>query len=198
MRKLKLQMQMTIDGFVGGLNGELDWMEWSWSDDIKKYVDDLHVNVDTILLGRKMTDGFITHWTSVVDKRDESTQELKENYEFAKRMVDTPKVVFTKTMDSHNWINTTLAKGNIKEEVNNLKEESGKDIIVYGGADFVSSLIKNNLIDEYCLFINPTAIRKGLEIFNSIDDKINFKLVESRAFECGIVLNKYITNKKVS
>ena len=60
MRKLKLQVQMTVDGFVGGPNGELDWMQWNWSDDIKNYVSELTDSVDTILLGRKMTDGFIT------------------------------------------------------------------------------------------------------------------------------------------
>ena len=191
MRKLKLQVQMSVDGFVGGPNGELDWMEWNWSDDIKKYVNDLHDTVDTILLGRKMTDGFIAHWASVVDKHDESTKELKENYEFAKKMIDIPKVVFTKTLNSHNWINTTLAKGELTEEVNSLKKQSGKDIIVYGGAEFVSSLLKNNLIEEYYLFINPTAIGKGLEIFNKLYDKMNLKPVESLVFECGIVVNKY-------
>lgn len=173
MRKLKLQVQISIDGFVGGPNGELDWMTWNWSDDIKKYVNDLHSNLDTILLGRKMTDGFITHWASVVDKHDESTKELKENYEFAKKMIDTPKVVFTKTLTSHNWINTILANGDLAEEVNKLKAQKGKDIIVYGGAGFVSSLIKNNLIDEYNLFINPTAIGKGLAIFKGLDSKKN-------------------------
>ena len=192
MRKLKLQIQMTIDGFVSGPNGELDWMEWNWGDDIKNYVNDLHSSVDTILLGRKMTDGFITHWTSVVDKHDESTQELKENYEFAKKMIDTPKVVFTKTLTSHNWINTTLANGDLNEEVNKLKTQNGKDIIVYGGAGFVSSLIKNNLIDEYNLFINPTAIGNGLEIFRGLESKMNLLLSVSKAFECGIVLNKYV------
>lgn len=195
MRKLKLQMQVTIDGFVSGPNGELDWVEWNWSDDIKKYVNDLHSAVDTILLGRKMTDGFITHWASVVDKHDESIQELKENYEFAKKMIDTPKVVFTKSLNKHNWINTTLAKGNLTEEVNNLKAQNGNEIIVYGGAGFVSSLIKNNLIDEYHLFINPTVIGKGMEIFGGVDNKMNLKLAESQAFECGIVLNKYVINQ---
>lgn len=194
MRKLKLQVQISIDGFVAGPEGELDWMTWNWDDEIKKYVNNLHSAIDTILLGRKMTDGFITHWSSVVDKRDESTKELKENYEFAKKMIEIPKVVFTKTVNEHNWINTTLAKGDLTEEIKKLKEKSGKDIIVYGGAGFVSSLVKNNLIDEYYLFINPTAIGKGLEIFGSLNNKMNLKLTESIAFKCGIVLNKYKNN----
>jgi dihydrofolate reductase len=187
MRKLKLQMQMTIDGFVAGPNGELDWMEWNWSDDIKKYVNHLHDTVDTILLGRKMTDGFVKHWQSVKPGTEE--------YSFAKKMVDYPKVVFTKTVDNHNWINTTLAKGDISDEVNRLKEQKGKNIIVYGGAGFVSSLVKENLIDEYYLFINPTAIGKGMEIFKNLIDKMNLKLIDSSAFECGISLLHYEPNR---
>jgi len=185
MKKLKLQVQMTVDGFVAGPYGELDWMQWNWSDDIKNYVSVLTDSVDTILLGRKMTDGFISHWTNV------TADPNNEEYEAAKKFVDYPKVVFTKTVDNHNWINTTLAKGDLAEEVNRLKEQRGKNIIVYGGANFVSSLIKNNLIDEYYLFINPTAIGKGMEIFNKVEDTMKLKLVNSFAFECGIVVNKY-------
>lgn len=182
MRKLKLQMQKTVDGFVGGPNGELDWMQWNWDDGIKKYVDELTDSVDTILLGRKMTDGFISHWTNAVKNRDET-------YPFAKKMVDYSKVVFTKTLDKSEWENTILAKGDIGDEVNKVKnQQSGKDIVVYGGANFVTSLIKNNLIDEYYLFVNPSAIANGLTIF---EGRTNLKFVESIPFECGVVLLKY-------
>jgi len=185
MRKLKLQVQMTVDGFVAGPNGELDWMMWNWDDKLKNYVGELTDSVDTILLGRKMTDGFISHWTNV------TADQNNEEYEAAKKFVDYPKVVFTKTLEKSNWTNTKLATGDIVTEVNNLKRQRGKDIIVYGGAGFVSSLIKKNLIDEYYLFINPTGIGKGMEIFNKVEDKMKLKLVNSSAFECGIVVNKY-------
>ena len=180
-RKLKLQMQMTIDGFVAGPNGELDWMEWNWSDDIKKYVSDLTDSVDTILLGRKMTDGFVSHWTNV------AADPTNEEYSAAKKFIDYPKVVFTKTLTESKWKNTTLAKGNLSEEINNLKKQSGKDIIVYGGAGFVSSLIRENLIDEYYLFINPTAVGIGLGIFNNLKEKLNLKLVNTKTFSNRIV-----------
>jgi len=184
-RKLKLQMQMTVDGFVAGPNGELDWMTWNWDDELKKYVGDLTNTFDTILLGRKMTDGFISHWSNV------TLDSKNPEYAAAKIFVDTPKVVFTKTLKSHNWTNTTLAKGDLAEEVNRLKEQKGKDMIVYGGANFVSSLVKNNLIDEYYLFINPVILGNGLSIFNRLDKSMNLILVASEAFECGIVANKY-------
>lgn len=185
MRKLKLQVQMTSNGFVAGPNGELDWMTWDWDDQLKNYVTELTDSVDTILLGRKMTDGFISHWTNV------STNPNDEGYTFAKKMVNYSKVVFTKTLDKSDWINTRLAKGNLTEEVNQLKKQNGKGIIVYGGASFVSSLIKNNLIDEYHLFINPTAIGKGMTIFNGLESNLNLKLIKSTAFDCGIVINQY-------
>jgi dihydrofolate reductase len=185
MRKLKLQMQTTVDGFVAGPNGELDWMTWDWDDELKDVANDLTDSSETILMGRKMTDDFVKYWTGVL-KNPESPE-----YEFAKKMVDYPKVVFTKTLDDSVWANTTLAKGDIVEEVNRRKNQSAKDIIVYGGAGFVSSLIKENLIDEYNLFVNPVAIRKGMTIFEKLDAKLNLKLVNGKAFDCGIVLLCY-------
>ena len=183
---------MTVDGFVGGPNGELDWMSFNWDDKIQKYVNELTDSVDTILLGRKMTDGFISYWTDVV------ANPADPQYAFARKMVDKPKVVFTKTLDKSNWENTTIAKGDLAEEITKLKNKSSdqdvgqvKDIIVYGGASFVSSLVKNNLIDEYHLFINPAAIGKGLSIFSTLNNKLNIKLVKSIGFDCGIVLNYY-------
>jgi len=140
-----------------------------------------------------MTDGFISHWTNVaVDPNN-------EEYAAAKIFVDTPKVVFTKTLNESKWANTTLAKGDIVKEVNKIKNQNReKDlptgqagIIVYGGANFVSSLVKNNLIDEYYLFINPVILGNGLSIFNRLDKSMNLILVASEAFECGIVANKY-------
>jgi len=181
MRKLKLQMQLSVDGFVADPNGELDWMQWNWSEDIKNYVGELTDSVDTILLGRKMTDGFISHWSNVL--KDKSDPE----YVSAKKFIDTPKIVFTKTLKSCDWINTTLATGDIVEEVNKLKNQQGKDIIVYGGASLVSSLIQNNLIDDYHLFINPAAIGKGMEIFKNLDEKLNLKLVNTKTFSNGVV-----------
>lgn len=183
-------MQTTIDSFVAGLNGELDWMTgWDSDDELKNYESEIADTVDTILMGRKMTDGFVSYWTKVVENPD------SPDYEFAKRMVDIPKVVFTKTLDESPWANTVLAKGNLVEEVNSRKNQSGKDILVYGGADFVSSLIKENLIDEYNFFVNPTAIGNGMTIFGGLKDKLKLQLVKTRSFDCGIVLLKYETPK---
>jgi dihydrofolate reductase len=105
MRKLKLQVQMSVDGFVGRQNGDLDWMTWDWDDKIKTHVDKLTDSVDTILLGRKMTPGFISHWTNVIANPN------NPEYPFARKMVDIPKVVFTKTLSKSEWENTVIARG---------------------------------------------------------------------------------------
>ena len=183
MRKLKLQVQMSVNGFVGGPNGELDWMTWDMDEKIGEYINDLTDSCDTILLGRKMTDGFVNYWESVKPDSPE--------YGFARKMVDYPKYVFTKTLDESPWANVTLAKGNIVDEVNAIKAQEGRDIVVYGGASFVSSLIRHDLIDEYNLFVNPTAIAKGLTIFGEIDGTFRLKLIEATPYECGITVNRY-------
>ncbi len=187
MRKLKLQMQISVDGFVAGPEGQLDWMTWSMDEKLIQFINELTDSSDTILMGRKMTDEFVKYWTALLDKPE------SPEYSFAKKMVDTPKVVFTKTLKESPWANTVLAKGNLADEIAGLKKQSGslpgaKDIVVYGGAGFVSSLIKENLIDELNLFINPTAIGEGRRIFH---EKTNLKLIASRAYECGIVVNTY-------
>jgi dihydrofolate reductase len=185
MRKLKLQMQLSIDGFVAGPNSEMDWMVWDWDDELKKYVTGLTDSVDMILLGRKMTAGFISHWSSVV------SNPADPGFAFGRKMIDKPKVVFTKTLDKSEWENTILATGNLVDEISKLKNNKGKDIIVYGGAGFVSSLINADLIDEYHLFINPAAIGRGLPIFSKRKKYLTLKLANFRAFECGIVVHHY-------
>lgn len=185
MRKLKLQVQMTIDGYIAGPNGEMDWMTFNWDDELKQYVTEITEPVDCIILGRKLAEGFIPHWASVADD--------PENPEYAsgKKFKDTPKVVFTKTLDHSNWQNTALAQGDLVDEVTQLKKQDGNDIIAYGGAIFVSALIKHGLIDEFHLFINPTAIGNGMPIFGELENKQNLRFVKSRPFDCGIVLLKY-------
>jgi dihydrofolate reductase len=183
MRTLKLQMQITVDGFVAGPEGQLDWMTWKWDDKLKDDVTALIAPVSTILLGRKMTDGFIKHWESVAAKPDHP------EVVSARKFVDTPKVVFTKTLQKSPWKNTVLAKGDLAGEIGNLKvQASGGDIIVFGGATFVASLLEHRLIDELHLFVNPVAIGTGLEIFKG---RTPVSLVSSTAYPCGIVVSTY-------
>jgi len=111
--------------------------------------------------------------------------------EGADKFNSTIKVVFTKTLKKSEWDNTVLAKGDLVEEIVKLKKQDGKDIIAYGGAIFVSALIKHGLIDEFHLFINPNAIGNGMSIFKELDNKQNLTLVKSTSFDCGIVVLNY-------
>src|SRR6266571_8875722 len=134
MRKLKLLLQMSLDSYIAGPKGEMDWMVWNWDVKLKKYVFELHEPVDTIILGRKMTDGFVSYWSDLLNKPDDPF------YAFAKKMIETPKVVFTKTLKKSQWANTDIATGDLTEEIMKLKTQNGKEIIVYGGASLDSSL----------------------------------------------------------
>ncbi len=179
MRKLKLQVQMTVDGYIAGTNGEMDWTAQDWDNELVKYVTEITEPIDCIVLGRKLAQGFIPHWAS---HPEEAGADIFNR---------TKKVVFTKTLEKSEWDNTVLAKGDLVDEITKLKKQDGKDIIAYGGATFVSALIKHGLIDEFHLFINPTAIGKGMSIFKELDNKQNLKLVKSTSFDCGIVVLNY-------
>ncbi len=137
-----------------------------------------------------MTNEFVSYWTDVMSKPDDP------DYSFAKKMIETPKVVFTKTLNKSVWINTELATGDLKDEINRLKNRDGGDIIVYGGASFDSSLIKEKLIDEFYLFVNPVVIGNGKTIFKDLSEIQKFTLLESIAFDSGIVLLHYGAKEK--
>ncbi|MGY4537576.1 dihydrofolate reductase [Mucilaginibacter sp. UYNi724] len=183
MRKLKLQMQVSLDGFVAGPNNEMDWMTWNWDDKLKEYVQEITEPIDTIILGRVLAEGFIPVW------KERSADPSADR--FTHKMVNDPKVVFTKTLVESPWENTTLATGDLTEEINKLKAQTGGDIVAYGGATFGAALIKHNLIDEYHIFVNPVAIGKGKTIYGALEANLPLNLVKATPFECGITVLCY-------
>lgn len=185
MRKLKLQVQVTVDGYMAGPNGEMNFVARAWDDALKQLVTDLTEPVDCIVLGRKLAEGFIPHWAAVAANPD--------NPEAAagRKFTDTPKVVFSRTLDASPWENTVVAKRDLASEIRHLKEQDGGDIIAYGGATFVAALVREGLIDEFHLFINPAAIGSGKSIFGALERKQDLKLVNATAFDCGIVVLHY-------
>ena len=151
-----------------------------------QFINDLTDSSSTIILGRKMPDGFINYWEGIVNDKPDSPE-----FPFAKKMVDTPKVVFTKTLDKSPWNNTTLAKGSLADEIGKMKNEQGKDLIVYGGATFVSSLIKENLIDEFNFFVNPVMLGKGMRIFDMLDRTQKLTTLGATGYTDGITVLRY-------
>lgn len=184
MRKLKLQMQLSLDGFVAGPNGEMDWMTWNWDEELNSFVTEIMASVDHLLLGRKLAEGFIPHWEAAAINPENTDAG-------AQQMAGIPKLVFTQTLNSHNWPNTELMQGYLAEQINQLKQQPGGDLMAYGGAGFASALISHNLVDCYYLFINPAAIGNGLRIFGELQQTLKLTLVKATTFECGVIVLHY-------
>ena len=180
---------MSVDGFIAGANGEMDWLVFDWDKEINQYVTELTEPVDCIVLGRKLAEGFIPHWAGV------ATNSKAPDHAAGQKFAGTHKVVFSKTIEKCEWENTVLAKGDLVDEILRLKNQPGSDMIAYGGGTFVSSLIKANLIDEYHLFINPVAVGKGMPIFRELEGRLNMRLLKSMSFPCGIVVLCYEPKK---
>ncbi|MGZ3922717.1 MAG: dihydrofolate reductase family protein [Flavisolibacter sp.] len=187
MRKIILQMQITLDGFVCGPNGEMDWMVWNWDEVVKNHVIELMNSVDTFLMGRATGEGMAVYWPTVAG----NPESLEEDKWMAERLNTLPKVVFSKTVTHIDWTNVRVAC-DIEEEIKELKKEPGQDIMLYGGAGIVSSFIVENLIDEYHLFVNPVVIGRGKGIFGSVQKDFKLKLIRTRESSTGIVILQYV------
>jgi dihydrofolate reductase len=188
MRKLKLQVNISLDGYVARLDGRGDWVFINGIKDDASFqrVIDLAESCDTILMGRKMTREFIDYWENVVDNQPDSPESFRH---LAQLMVNTHKIVFSRTQTDIKGRNLKVENGDLATVVQALKNEPGKDIMVYGGASFVSSLISLDLIDEYYIIVNPVAIGSGMPIFK--EQKL-LTLESSTAYKNGKVINKYV------
>jgi dihydrofolate reductase len=193
MRKVKLQMQVTLDGFVGGPNGEMDWMVWDWDDALKEYAMELTNSADTFMMGRATGQGMAVYWPTVASNPESKEEDLW----IADILNSAPKIVFSKTVSAIDWTNVRVAR-DVVAEIRQLKQQPGKDLLLYGGAGIVASFIKENLIDEYHLFVNPVAIGKGKAIFNKLENNLKLKLVRTITSSVGIVVVCYEPEKAAS
>ncbi|WP_106401190.1 dihydrofolate reductase family protein [Actinocorallia populi] len=182
MRKLKLQVQVTVDGYMAGPNGEMDWLTFSWSDDLSAYVEALMESVDHIVLGRRLAEGFIPAWEAGPEGEDQASIDW---------MNDTPKTVVSNSLSHSPWKNAVVAGGDLTEAITRLKDQPGGDLITYGGATLVRNLIAAGLLDELHLLVNPAAIGKGMPVFPDLGAKQPLHLVEARPFDCGITALHY-------
>ncbi|MEU6787718.1 dihydrofolate reductase family protein [Nonomuraea angiospora] len=182
MRTFKLQVQMTVDGYMAGPKGEMDWLNFPWTDDINAYIDALTDEVDCIVLGRRLAEGFIPAWAAGPEGEDQKSID---------KMNNTPKVVISDTLTESPWENAVVAGGDLAEIVNGLKARPGGDMIAYGGGTLVSSLIAQGLLDELHLFVNPVAIGAGMPVFGDAGDYKRLRLVAARPFDCGITALHY-------
>ncbi len=194
MRKLVLQMQMSVDGYVSPANGNIDWQvwgwgdRWAWDDKLKAYFNTVFEGVDTLLLSRKIVEeGYLDHWG-----RAAKNYPANPHYAFAQKVVDAQKVVLTDKLKASRWARTVIARGGMVEEVDALKQQQDrKNILCIGGVGFASSLVAAGLVDEFQFFVNPTAVGSGRSVFHDTQKGHKLRLLESIGYECGVVVNRY-------
>jgi len=183
MRKLIYSMGVSLDGFVAGPAGEIDWS--APDAELHRFHNQQARETGVQLYGRRLYET-MRFWETA--GQDPSASEPV--VEFARIWRDTPKLVFSRTLDSVEGSNTALARGELAEEVARLKDESGKDLAV-GGAGLAASCIQLNLVDEYRLFVSPVILGGGTPYFPALEERISLELVETRTFGSRVVYLRY-------
>ena len=182
MRKLIYSMGVSLDGFIAGADGDIDWS--APDDELHRFHNQQARETGAELYGRRLYET-MRYWETAEDNPSAPEQEL----EFARIWKDTPKIVFSKTLERVEG-NARLVRDNVAEEVAQLKEQPGKDLAV-GGAGLASSVMKLGLIDEYRLFVSPVVLGGGTPYFPALDERISLELVETRTFGSRVVYLRY-------
>lgn len=180
MRKVILSMMVSIDGYMKGQNDDIHWHVWDG--EMSEYMLTFFDSVDTFIYGRKSYELMLSYWPA-------------QSGEFADIMNATDKIVFSRTLKDVGW-NARLVNGSLVEEIAKLKGQQGKDLVIFAGADLASGFIKNNLIDEYRLIINPVVLGSGTALFKNRDEMIKLNLIDSQKFDCGNILLRYKPENK--
>jgi dihydrofolate reductase len=186
MRKVVLSMFVTLDGLISGPKGELDWMPGNQKPDqeVDSYIYEMMDEMDTMLLGGKTYQLFVDYWPTAT-----TDEEL-----IADKLNAMPKVVFSGVPEVNwgKWDNARLARGTLAEEINGLRQQSGKNMVMFGGASLAQSCMELGLIDVFRLFVTPIILGSGKPLFRSMKNKIDLRLLDTRTFRSGTVLLSYI------
>jgi dihydrofolate reductase len=186
MRKVILAVNVSLDGYLEGPAGELDW----WTPDPVMNVEftaDLRAAVDTMLTGRKAYHALHEAFSQQASHPD-SPPELVD---FATWMLSTPKVVFSRTRAELLSPNDQLAEADIPEAIASLKQRPGKDLVLFGGSSTVQQFVQHRLVDEYRLKIYPVALGAGQPLFTDLKDRSNLALTHTKAYDSGILTLRY-------
>jgi dihydrofolate reductase len=182
-RRVLLDLAVTLDGFIEGPKGEVDWCIMDPDMDFKKFL----YQIDTIIYGRKSFDlwGHYKPDNEISDTEKEiwGLVHSKEKY------------VISKTQNrSEN--NVTFINENIEDEIIKLKSMPGKDIWLYGGASLITTFVNLGLVDEFRLSVHPIVLGDGKPMFIDIKQRVNLKLVETKGFSSGVVQLRYLLNER--
>ncbi|SEI53786.1 Dihydrofolate reductase [Dyadobacter sp. SG02] len=189
MRKLVLFAHMSLDGFAGDVNGGLNFL--TYDGELQNYAAELVKTVGAPVYGKTTYQLMAGYWPTVLNNPGED----KHSLEHAQWVQDIPKVVFSTTLDSADWNNTTLIKDNVVEEVNKLKQQPGKDLVIFGSPGLAKSFMKLGLIDEYKLTVHPIILGNGISLFDTSINTSKLKLLDAKTLNSGVITAHYATNK---
>ncbi|MBS1759390.1 MAG: dihydrofolate reductase family protein [Bacteroidetes bacterium] len=181
MRKLIVAMHTTLDGFVAGQNGEMNWI--NVNDEIFEFVGKLTDQADTALYGRITYEMMNSYWVTAGDKPNAT----KHDIEHSRWYNQSTKVILSTTITDNGLDKTIIIRNNLADNINKLKQEDGKNIVIFGSATATHTLFNEGLIDELWIFVNPVVIGHGLPLFKGAKQNINLTLVESKQFSCGVI-----------
>jgi dihydrofolate reductase len=182
MRKIIYSMLVSLDGFIEGPNRELDWH--IIDEELHRFINDQQSAIDTQLYGRRMYE-VMAYWETADTNPSSPEYEL----EFARIWKNMSKIVFSKTLEQVQG-NARLVREDIAAEIATLKAQPGKDMDL-GGPTIASTFMQLGLIDEYRLYVQPVVLGSGTTMFPALDNAINLRLVETRAFASGVVYLRY-------
>jgi dihydrofolate reductase len=182
MRKVIYSMGVSLDGFIAGPNGEIDWS--APDEELHRFHNEQTRELGAHFCGRGLYEVML-YWETA----DENPSAPEHVLEFARIWKQLPKIVFSETLEKVEG-NATLATDGIAEEVARLKQQPGKDLAV-GGAGLASAFTKLGLVDEYRLFVSPVVLGGGTRFFPALEERINLELVETRTFGSRVVYVRY-------
>ena len=178
MRKLVAFMHMSLDGFAAGPNGELDWI--AYDEELQTYAQTIVESVGTALYGR-VTYHMMEFFRTVPDNPESSEQERAH----AAWIEAIPKVVVSTTLAESDWNNTTIINDNLVAAIEALKQQPGKDIVIFGSPSLTQALAQLGLVDAYQLTVTPVLLGKGIPFFAALAEKQSLQLVSNRVFASG-------------
>jgi dihydrofolate reductase len=193
MRKIISFMHISLDGFVAGQNGEMDWIKVD--EEIFDYVGKRISQGDTALYGRVTYQMMENYWPTAGDKPTATRHDIEHSKWYNK----VHKLVLSKTMKDGSLPNTKVISDNVSDLINEVKQSrngENKDILLFGSPTVTHSLMQLNLIDGYWLFVNPIILGQGIPLFAGIKDRIKLKLLNTRQFTCGVTELNYIVDRQ--
>jgi dihydrofolate reductase len=185
MRNLVFFMHTSLDGFVAGPNGELAWAKLD--DEIFDFVATMTYKADTALYGRVTYQLMESYWPTAGKQPNASKHDKEHSAWYAK----VSKVVLSKTISEKGLDNTTVISDQLADNINKIKKQDGKNILIFGSPTASHSLLSQGLIDEFWLFVNPVLLGQGIQLFKGVSETTKLELIETKTFACGVIALHY-------